>query len=452
MLAHAYIVGDGPSTVTVQVDWDIYGDGYYAASAADHNETEAEWIERMRQIDEQFLIRGHVDEFYYVETGNFRLTGGIVGREVVLFIGPTYDLSAETWLVMETWDVQRREDETVVAVHPERDLWRDIEPDDYPTHRAALEMELPAFTQAVTTANQARVTEYGGLIGADQDLPMLVSNVDQLRQFMTEVGAYSHPDGPPAQPPAVPACATGTAVTDQSTNRGLVYDCEALLTGKNELRGTATLNWSVDRSITRWDGVTTSGTPGRVTEVDLSDERLSGSIPAELGRLFELTTLDLSMNSLTGEIPAELGLLPNLEPVRLSGNSLTSCIPLGLQDVGTNDLSSLNLLYCAPPAPENLTGTSGETSVALSWDATPNAGKYRVEYWDSASRDWTVEDETITGTSHTVEGLTCESERYFRVSAYGSGAVYAAAWSEPSAVLVETTGICVSPVFDAMSY
>ena len=104
---------------------------------------------------------------------------------MVLFIGPTDDLSAEAWLVMATWDVQRQEDDTVVAVHPHRELWRRLRPDDYPTHRAALEMEMPAFKQAVTAAHQARVAEYGGRIGADPSLPMLVTNVDQLRQFFT---------------------------------------------------------------------------------------------------------------------------------------------------------------------------------------------------------------------------------------------------------------------------
>ena len=85
-----------------------------------------------------------------------------------------------------------------------------------------------------------------------------------------------------------------------------------------------------------------------MTEVDLSGESLSGTIPADLGTLFELTDLDLSTNSLTGSIPSELGLLSNLEELRLSGNSLTGCIPVALESVATNDLSSLNLLYCAP--------------------------------------------------------------------------------------------------------
>ena len=185
-------------------------------------------------------------------------------------------------------------------------------------------MELSAFTQAVAAANQERIDEYGGRTAADDGYPMLVTDSNHLSQFLTDIGAYSHPDGPPAPP-------CGLAVPGQIDNPGLMRDCQALLAAKDTLRGTATLNWSVDTAITGWDGVTTSGTPSRVTELDLSGESLSGSIPAELGKLLELTHLDLSSNSLAGEIPRELGELSNLTELRLSGNSLTGCIPLALK-------------------------------------------------------------------------------------------------------------------------
>ena len=83
-----------------------------------------------------------------------------------MFLGPAVDLSSEAWRLMGYWDVQKHEDGTVTAGHPDRDLWRRLKPDDYQTHLSTLEMELPTFTQAVTTAHQARVAEYGGRIGA----------------------------------------------------------------------------------------------------------------------------------------------------------------------------------------------------------------------------------------------------------------------------------------------
>ena len=338
---NGYILGSGPPRLTVLVRFDHYEPGFFGQDPQSPFTVEEEGVEWYRSLSESIL------------RGEFGSVVGIGGREVVLFIGPPHSHSIEAWEEFYTWDVQRREDDTVVVVHPRRDYWRDIRPGEYQTHLSSLEMELPAFTQAVATANQARVTEYGGrLAPADieskaesVDLPMLVTDVHSLDEFMQSTGAYNHPDGPPAKPP--PPC--GLAVPGQDHNPGLMLDCRALLAAKDTLRGTATLNWSVDTAISGWDGVATSGTPSRVTELDLSGESLSGSIPAELGSLSELTDLDLSSNSLTSEIPTELGGLSNLEEIRLSGNSLTGCIPLTLKDVRINDLSSLDLLYCHPP-------------------------------------------------------------------------------------------------------
>ena len=251
----------------------------------------------------------------------------------------------------------------------------------------------------------------------------------------------------------VPDCSAGTAVSNPGANPGLVSDCEALLDLRYTLRGTASLNWSVDTAIAGWDGVTTGGTPSRITKLLLPAKSLTGSIPAGLWTLSALTHLDLSSNSLTGDIPAELGLLHNLQSLKLSGNSLTGCIPLALKDVAVNDLSSLNLLYCRPPAPGGLSaGTVGETSVGLSWGAVADAGTYRVEYRPEGPGSWTVDDDTLTGTSHTVDGLNCESAYQFLVGAYGSGTTYAAAWSDPSAPFTTSTGACVPPVFVQTSY
>ena len=239
-----------------------------------------------------------------------------------------------------------------------------------------------------------------------------------------------------------PDCSTG-AVPDTSANPGLARDCEILLVVMDTLRGTATLNWNTTTTITAWDGVTVSGAPSRVTRLELANEGLDGSIPEYLGRLLGLTHLNLSRNSLTGHIPAELGGLSNLEALRLSGNNLTGCIPVALMTVATNDLSSLDLLYCRPPAPENLiAGTSTATSIPLSWNAVAGAVSYRVEYGPSISSDWTVDIANATATSHVVDDLDCGTDYRFRVSAFDVGTVYAAGWSEPSEPASGTTGAC----------
>ena len=121
-------------------------------------------------------------------------------------------------------------------------------------------------------------------------------------------------------------CATNGAVTD-STNTGLVSDCEALLAARSTLEGTARLNWTASNPITEWEGVAVRGTPQRVVRLVLNSRGLNGTIPAELGRLSALTQLQLHANSLTGTIPAELGRLSGLTRLNLRSNSLTGSIP-----------------------------------------------------------------------------------------------------------------------------
>ena len=426
---NAYVLGSGPTTLTVLV----YDNPHWF-------ELEKEDIEGLRSRLERTLLEGGELQGLGIPEG------GIEGREMMMFIGPTVDASAEAWEVFHTWDVQRREDSTALAVHPHRDIWR--QKHSYQTHLSRLEMEMPAFTRAVAAANQARITEYGGRTAADEGYPMLVTDANRLSQFMIDIGAYNHPDGPPLQPP--PPC--GLSVPNQTDNPGLMGDCQPLLAAKDTLRGTGSLNWDTDTTIASWDGITTSSTPNGVTKLELSDEDLTGTIPPELGGLLELTHLDLSSNSLTEDIPRELGGLSNLESLKLTGNSLTGCIPDALKDVATNDLNTLGLHYCLPAPDAPTAGTPTQTSVPLMWTAVANTSKYRVEYKAARASDWTVDDETLTGTTHTVDRLYCEAVHLFRVSAYGDGTTYAAAWSDPSDVISATTGECVYPDFGASPY
>ena len=107
-------------------------------------------------------------------------------------------------------------------------------------------------------------------------------------------------------------------------------------------------NWLSDAPIGQWLGVTT-GPSGRVTVLNLTENQLSGAIPAELGSLTNLQRLYLSDNLLTGEIPAELGSLINLEGLHLWGNGLTGEIPAELANL--TNLERLNL------SENQLTGT-----------------------------------------------------------------------------------------------
>ena len=138
------------------------------------------------------------------------------------------------------------------------------------------------------------------------------------------------------------ACATDGAVSDPDNNPGLVSDCETLLAARDTLAGSATLNWAADTSISDWDGVTVGGTPERVTQLNVNERSLTGSIPAGLGNLSNLQTLNLRRNQLTGGIPTELSTLSNLQLLELGANQLTGGIPTGL-----TTLSNLQLLSVA---------------------------------------------------------------------------------------------------------
>ena len=127
--------------------------------------------------------------------------------------------------------------------------------------------------------------------------------------------------------PVTFGCATNGAVSDTS-NTGLISDCEALMASRNLLEGnTGRLNWSPATPINQWEGVSLRGTPSRVTFLDLSSKRLDGTVPADLGRLPMLRWLNLRSNDLSGSIPSELGNLTRLERLLLHNNRLSGPIP-----------------------------------------------------------------------------------------------------------------------------
>ena len=147
----------------------------------------------------------------------------------------------------------------------------------------------------------------------------------------------------------VASCASGTAVADPTNNAGLVEDCERLIGLRDVLAGSAALNWDVRTAITGWQGVTISGTPQRVTELNLAGLGLNGELSGLLGELDALTELRLNANALTGRIPSKLTTLTDLTHLYLAGNSFAGCLPPDLRDVANHDLSSLSLTDCGAP-------------------------------------------------------------------------------------------------------
>ncbi|GAB2282963.1 Brassinosteroid LRR receptor kinase [Dionaea muscipula] len=88
---------------------------------------------------------------------------------------------------------------------------------------------------------------------------------------------------------------------------------------------------------------------GSMIFLDLSYNRLEGSIPKELGAMYYLSIMNLAHNNLSGPIPQELGGLKNVGVLDLSYNNLSGQIPQSLTgltllteiDLSNNDLSGV---------------------------------------------------------------------------------------------------------------
>ena len=114
-----------------------------------------------------------------------------------------------------------------------------------------------------------------------------------------------------------------TATTAPETDREALVALYNSTDGPNWRRSR---NWLSNAPLGEWYGVTTDNN-GRVIELFLHENQLSGEIPPELGNLANLESLFLDLNQLSGEIPPELGNLANLSVLFLHENQLSGEIP-----------------------------------------------------------------------------------------------------------------------------
>ena len=413
-----YILGAGPTTLTVAYDR--------------MNEARSYELYQREHAAGQFGSTALLSESAYqarldqlVWDAEATLSGTVEGQESVVFLAPMgahNAITIEAWQVVAQWDV-RTVDGTVNAVR-------------YGTYPGD-----PEHTQ--TLANlKSRITTAAA---SDASATSRIANVSGLEAYYRQIGAYGDitPDDgetttfTPTQPPSALPCGNGTVVPSPGDNLGLVFDCRILLELKGTLAGTATLNWNATTAFTSWEGVTTGGTPSRVTGLVLTNKSLTGTIPVELDDLISLAELKLADNQLTG------------------------CIPLVLRQLSDHDLDNLGLAYCGdpPPVPEGLSVSVSGATFSFTWTAVTAADQYEMQYRTGAEADW-VALLAVTTTSTTfspADGLTCGTSYDFRVRAHGDGVTYIPDWgaeSEPvTTAVTDTNSTCNHvPAFGAASY
>ena len=133
-------------------------------------------------------------------------------------------------------------------------------------------------------------------------------------------------------------CTSGRPTTTTSDRPALValYHATGGPSWQNNLR------WLSDAPIDEWHGVVTDPS-GRVTELNLGNNRLSGEIPPDLGNLPHLQVLILHGNTLSGRIPPDLGRLANLQVLILHANELSGRIPPALGNLANLQVLSLGV-------------------------------------------------------------------------------------------------------------
>ena len=132
--------------------------------------------------------------------------------------------------------------------------------------------------------------------------------------------------------------------TDDDDSDGSPEDREALESIYGTAGGTGwenDLNWGSDEPLGQWYGVTVED--GRVTELLLEGNNLSGTIHEDIGGLEKLKRLYLNDNRLTGTVPLEIGDLAELGELALWGNPGLETIPEGFEKMV--DRAVLRTLY-----------------------------------------------------------------------------------------------------------
>ena len=184
-----YLVGTGPSVLTAEIHREVLF--LDEAELADWPNWKDRWLTEV------------------VNDPAARTAAAFEGKELVLFLSPAFTLSVEAWHTNggtgDVWFVQRAAEDDIRAV-AEDYTW--AQTDD---QRALLDVPLSQLVTEIKAAAVTRTERFGGRIGPDTELPMLVTDANRLKDFYIDVGAAYEGENattvlppPPPVPPGVP--------------------------------------------------------------------------------------------------------------------------------------------------------------------------------------------------------------------------------------------------------
>lgn len=218
----------------------------------------------------------------------------------------------------------------------------------------ALSSSLPKDGQAYTSGT---FVADGTVAYAGAATSFVDTNLAANTNYYYSVYAYNSTAGAPNYLTSAPLTGNSatTAITFNRTTDSLAL--VALYNATNGPAWTNNTNW-LSTPISSWFGVTYSAGSGRVTNLGLGNNNLTGTIPSVLSNLTGLQTLTLSSNQLTGNIPSELSNLTSLLTLQLPNNNLTGNIPSTLSSLASLtglELGGNQLVGSIPPALGSLT-------------------------------------------------------------------------------------------------
>ena len=182
-----YIVGSGPPTLTVVLSF-IY------------------------------VREHHLNDLGKVKDRHLELSGdpekksiSYEGREIIFFLGPSPSLAVEAWAGLggyNMWFLQQTDGEIRAVA---QNIWRATGIEEI---RKTLDRPLDEMVADIKQAAINREAITDGRIGLDPDLPMLITDAHNLRDYYISVGAvYDDTENATVLPPPVPGEDDPTAPT-----------------------------------------------------------------------------------------------------------------------------------------------------------------------------------------------------------------------------------------------